>query len=1636
MKKIRNSLLLLAALLSAAFCLALCACGGKITLSFVTNGGLDVAAMEVESGGEYTLPEPTRDGYTFEGWYADETFSGSPVVSYKAEENATFYAKWTKNAQITLDLAGGSLDGPTSLSLKAGENLYEFMKSVVPVKADSRFGMWLLDGKELSASATMPAEGVTLVARYKTAYTVEIYEQTLAQDGYERGEDVVGYEYAGTEFAPAASILKEGFTLAKNDASVETKVISETAADNVFRLWYDRKTFMAAFVSNYPAQTGREEETVYRDYVYGDSFAAPHDIYRLPGYCFLGWAETADGEVRYHTDYIQSRLYGAEGGSVADTVSVGGDVELYAVWVKAYLDLFRGEDSLYLLPDEPGVAYLQRADVFFKGDYNENRKEFCFFDADGEAELVGKVISDGVFAFSSDLRADAAYTLYSYEESLREDVKLYFDAYNGVIYSAANSLSHGTYVIDDNGLHVATFTDGDLAGRTVCFLTSTIRTQEGERYVFLERNEEEYAYGEMVSLSVQPGGISYFRPPYYTVTFDGFGIAQYVTPQETQYYYYVKNGENYDLLYSDRTVFLTLRIEDLEVRGYWTYQPLFDGTYSLPSGGTLELNGFEKAVYSDGNGSSDGYFMIADSEFGQLVRVVTEKGAYTFRATGYTDAEGQLSGYRMEPVPNSYAEFQYTDGSGIYYAPLLVLDETEEGVATLYGRTASREYAAVARGSYLYDETTGSYLFTGTEFFEADVSSVPIDLSSVKAFCFGLGTRTTLSGVYNVMYWYWMTTEEEVKTEYTDVYTSEDGATVTLVGGFAVYRQGDDFFCGLYSSNDRYGVISVTTTDGTALIYVELDEETHTFVLLLDDMIGTAFALTGYGVDSAESDTLFFDGKGGVEYTVTGEEEGESKVYYGVSVETDRKSLSGAPIYTFRAEGITFDYILLYSSTLTYFARFSDDFHGEYRMENSTALLELDGFGYRANYISADGTSYTGSYTVSDGVVQLILEEGYIAFNLDGEMFTVRGAEYGTYVLVDNGEIKNLFFSLNGYGVMSVLTVDPETSEVTIIDGAGNYFISSGKYVFRYTDNGIPVEVSGLFGYVTQNGSTYHCVIADHPECVRSYVNEDDLSVLVLDGYGTATEYGPDGTVENGHYVLITENLLYFTNGNLEDYDGCIYRYDIEKGTATPIRFRDRGYYTADLETMRFSRYGTMTVEGTSYYYSQSGNVITIYRRFDPSKDAEGAANRYGFVAEEFGEFTNEKTYGGKTYYVTSGYSIQFDRLAENAEKYPVSVTVGGEESKALIRQLSFAPTGSGSFSVEGTVLIGEHPFDCTVIRSVAEDGTASLCFVVQNFRFDIRVHYTGDRLDESNGNTYEITGMRSEISMLSDTFMTLYLFYYMMGGIILPNTFGVLTIVKEYNEAGEVTSDYVQAAFGPDSGLYDAKGELLSLDHAAYLYDEETHVYTVTVEGGDGYRYLFRFVRTGTYAQYGAYTYQVVAYTRVQTLQFPGGYALELERIISSDRLAPGQFYSVPKLTLNGEEVAVDEAWRMGTSQLYLIKRHEDGTATYYVITLAEKLPETVDGEAAPGYAPYESMFLLIRQATTYTASEGCFADISGEDVLMVHYSDEEVYIFTESDYDAESGTYTATTSSGLQFHIKISEDGVTIEKIEPSEE
>ena len=1653
MKKFR---FLLTAILFAIVLCAVSACGKDIVkLSFETNGGSSIETVEVKKGESYELPVPTRTGYEFDGWFTDENFSGSAVTSTTPESNLTFYAKWTQLYTVTLDLDGGSLS-TTSLSLKAGVNLYNAVKELAPSKANHQFGGWFKGDDALSESAVMPSENVTLKAKYKVAYTVELYLQDIEDETkYVKADnDVTGYDWAGTQVSPDEKV--EGFDrVIGHESEIASKTLSANASANVFKLYFDRKTLFVFF------DAGEDFDDISFEVKYGEEVTVPVN-FESEGKLLVGW--TADGgETIYKTNVIYSLLRNLA--QVSDTEPESfipqDDMVFEAVWSVGLVDMFEGEDYIFLDPDDAEVVYLYRGGEYFIGSLNTKNNEFRIRNLDEDIVITGKVNENGTFVFQDNGNSNMTYDLFVSGVGVNSDIFLQIDRFDGISYVEKDEKGiitverQGYYTVDESGIYTAHFSDG---GDDFNFIVGTA----GGTDAFQIRNEEEYALGRdnggLVRFAINDGQLVYFTSVY-QMLLDGFGTAVINMGTSTSAYRYT---------YDTETQLITLRtsmgivagvfqiMSGTSVQGYVIYDESSDKTYeSENSQATFTMDGLYSATYFDGTTTLKGVYQVVGTSVlgGSIIRFYSEQGAvgsnpatFTFivkdvevdtGAVGDNDNPITETKYYFEKKHNSYGEYYYRDSDPevlYWYSPLLAVNDGAEGKATLYGRTKQSEYVKISEGTIVFDENTKTYMYTADKYFDVEEELVtePYDLQTVVSFVFNTAVLQTSKGNVGVTYWYSVTTKgidgsDNTTTKLpTATYTSGD-ASIFLVGGFIVYNSTDGSFTAVYTVSGN--ILTVSTSQGT--MYLELDEENNTFIVLQHAPYTAKEIIQGNKYTSNQ--TLAFDGKGGAVYTV---KDGETETVYEGTVEKSSEftAVDGSDIWVFTSsdEALTFKFIRLYASNNNLFSRYNETYNGDYRAENGSRL-KLDGFSYMAEYFNSDdGTTVKSSYFISESnVVCMIIDNAYRYFDIkDNKQFTARGAEYGTYILMDNQNATGVYVELDGYGKLSVFTIGND-SEKNYIDDNGTYTSDGYEFTLVYQDGSENTTIVGKRGVIQISSSYYNVFVVSHKEVARIYVNETDFSVLVLDENGGAVRYNEMGEREVGEYIIITDNMLYYASTQVED--ACIYIYDNEKGVATPFNFPERGYYTSDLgASLQFTKYGFAVFNGaTRYYYNVVNDIVVIYRRANAGETGV-VTNEYGFVEEQFGTFAETVEYNDVTYIRNNGFAVLFGRDEATKDKYPVPISKQGEEDyKMPLEDLTFTPSGKVSFNVSGKVKIDGSEFSCTVTRT--DDGT--MYVTVQYFRFYINVTFNGDR------NTYEVTAMEHRRTLPSCYYLNMYYLYYMLFGQTLVNNVGEIAIITDYDEYGVAAEkSYIQGTFGEGSLMYGVDGEILSFNTDDYVYDEETKIYTVNFKGVDGYDYHLYFAIGSTYVGSG---YNVYAMTREETVESADGYKVVFERVIATDTsLAQGAFYSIKLFKDDVEIESAANIYATSLSKVYYVLREktDDGkitSTTYYTIEITEKT-DTGVGSDEEEKNPYilsliDTVTVSCETVETIYSEDGLsFVDLSPtKGILLISNTvkDEEtenettyLYLITESVYDDVAGVYTVKNSAGKTFTVKIS--------------
>jgi uncharacterized repeat protein (TIGR02543 family) len=151
------------------------------SISYNLNGGTNAAgnpaSYTVESPA-ITLAAPTFAGYTFQGWYDNDEFTGPAVAMIPAGSTGakTFYAKWTLDTYaITYHLNGGSnhAENPTTYTVESPVIIL-----AVPSRADYTFAGWYGDAGFATAVTGIPA-GSTGNKTFHAKWTVNSSNQSI-----------------------------------------------------------------------------------------------------------------------------------------------------------------------------------------------------------------------------------------------------------------------------------------------------------------------------------------------------------------------------------------------------------------------------------------------------------------------------------------------------------------------------------------------------------------------------------------------------------------------------------------------------------------------------------------------------------------------------------------------------------------------------------------------------------------------------------------------------------------------------------------------------------------------------------------------------------------------------------------------------------------------------------------------------------------------------------------------------------------------------------------------------------------------------------------------------------------------------------------------------------------------------------------------------------------------------------------------------------------------------------------------------------------------------------------------------------------------------------------------------------------
>ena len=103
----------------------------RYTVSFVSSLGETLDPLTLENGlFKHRLPEPTVEGYVFNGWYLDETFTTSLTNDNRLTEDLTLYALWEEATPLVCDYEALSITEAMHASIGESITVYGVVTSL------------------------------------------------------------------------------------------------------------------------------------------------------------------------------------------------------------------------------------------------------------------------------------------------------------------------------------------------------------------------------------------------------------------------------------------------------------------------------------------------------------------------------------------------------------------------------------------------------------------------------------------------------------------------------------------------------------------------------------------------------------------------------------------------------------------------------------------------------------------------------------------------------------------------------------------------------------------------------------------------------------------------------------------------------------------------------------------------------------------------------------------------------------------------------------------------------------------------------------------------------------------------------------------------------------------------------------------------------------------------------------------------------------------------------------------------------------------------------------------------------------------------------------------------------------------
>ncbi|MBQ4215142.1 MAG: InlB B-repeat-containing protein, partial [Bacteroidales bacterium] len=259
------------------------------TITYNANEGVfaTTPAESYKYGDEVTLPTPTREGYTFAGWYNNSNLVGTEFTQVESTEtgNKEFWAKWDVNTyEVSLDAKGGDINSGNVASYTY--NVLTILPQDV-TKVGHTFEGWFDSENQ---KVTQISKGTIGNVTFTAKWTAKTYSVTLqANNGTINSGNVTSYTYGLGATLPE-DVTKTGYEFLGwfDNSSYDGGKVTKIADNEIGNKNFWAKWTAASYSVTLDADGGTINSNAIERYTYGVGAVLPTDVTKI-GYTFKGW---------------------------------------------------------------------------------------------------------------------------------------------------------------------------------------------------------------------------------------------------------------------------------------------------------------------------------------------------------------------------------------------------------------------------------------------------------------------------------------------------------------------------------------------------------------------------------------------------------------------------------------------------------------------------------------------------------------------------------------------------------------------------------------------------------------------------------------------------------------------------------------------------------------------------------------------------------------------------------------------------------------------------------------------------------------------------------------------------------------------------------------------------------------------------------------------------------------------------------------------------------------------------------------------------------------------------------------------------------------------------------------------------